>query len=311
MQPDASDPKVSPRNPPRAEGVMGKLSKRPVARLLCRAACSGLLSLLLSPMLVWAATPSIRAACDQCEEADRFVRLQQVSDESRTVSSRQFKHPLMLTSQEWTTLLTTLQVQRQAEGLLFRDPPGPVIPAFTSEDIGFLSATLSQAFAQVRPDEMVVFGLSHLSSYRMTEITTGGWFVEGASLRLVLANYRKVVTMPGTRQLLWDRPMRPDAGPAYDLVGGHHHQTMVRESNMISGLFSSAPSELDIAYPAILLGTSGEASTPQDSSASPRDVAPFSMSIEDRLRALKRFHDQGLISEEEYRIKKQQLLEKL
>jgi uncharacterized membrane protein len=34
------------------------------------------------------------------------------------------------------------------------------------------------------------------------------------------------------------------------------------------------------------------------------------MSIEDRLRVLKRFHAQGLITDEDYRGKKQQLLER-
>ncbi|NOU08707.1 MAG: SHOCT domain-containing protein [Nitrospira sp.] len=34
------------------------------------------------------------------------------------------------------------------------------------------------------------------------------------------------------------------------------------------------------------------------------------MSIEDRLRALKQLHAQGLITEEEYRAKKQQILDR-
>lgn len=280
---------------------------RPIVLNVCLVACSGT---LFSAILTWAATPLTRTACEECEEAARFVRLQQVPNDFHEASSRRFTHPLVLTPDEWTALLATLQVQRQAEGLLFRDPPGPVLPAFTPEEIKFLSATLSQAFAQAQPHEMVVFGLSQLNSYNMTEVTTGGWFTEGPSLHLVLANYRKVVTMPGTRQLLWERPLRPDAGPQYDLVASHH-QTRGQESSVISSLFSSAPSELTIAYPALLLSESVDASPPQESSASPWHIAPPSMSIEDRLRALKRFHDEGLISEDEYRTKKQQLLDKL
>jgi len=110
-------------------------------------------------------------------------------------------------------LLGTLRIQRQAEGLLFRDPPGPVLPALTPEDISYLSVALSKAFAQAQPHEMVVFGLSHLNAYQMTELTTGGWFVDGPSMHVVLPNYRQVVTMPGTRWLLWEHPLRPDAGP--------------------------------------------------------------------------------------------------
>jgi hypothetical protein len=136
---------------------------------------------------------------------------------------------------------------------------------------------------------MVVFGMSRPNSYGMTELTTGGWFVEGPSLHVVLANYRKVVTMPSTRQLLWERPLRPDAGPHYDLVAGLH-QTSVRSSGAWSGLFSSLPAELMISYQAVLLGEPGEASAPKEPSTPPPGMAPPPMSIEDRLRALQRLH---------------------
>ncbi|UVT18475.1 MAG: SHOCT domain-containing protein [Nitrospira sp.] len=273
---------------------------------VCLVACSGP---PLSTTVVRAATPITRTACHQCEEAARFVRLQQMSDDSHAASSRQFTHPLVLTPEEWTALLATVQVQRQAEGLLFRDPPGPVLPAFTPEDIRFLCAALSQAFAQAQPHEMVVFGLSHLNSYNMTEFTTGGWFAEGSSLHLVLANYRKVVTMPGTRQLLWERPLRPDAGPRYDLVASQY-QTPVGDAGAWAGLFSPSPAEVSISYQAVLVGEPGDPSTPQKELASSPDRDPPTLSLEERLRMLKRWHDQGLITEDEYHVKKQRLLER-
>lgn len=263
----------------------------------------------LTATLLAAATPSTRAACDQCEETDRFVRLQAVSEDGRSANSQPFTHPFVLSPEEWTSILSGLRVQRQAEGLLFRDPPGPVIPAFTTEEIGYLSTTLSQAFARAQPPEWVLFGLSRPTLLGMTEVTTGGWFVEGPSLHLVLANYRKVVTMPGTRQLLWQRPLRPDAGPAYDLVAGHH-QTIVRDSGGMSWLFSSPPSELRIAYHAILLEEPGETPVTQQSPAPSSEVPSSALSLEDRLRVLKRLQEQGLITDEDYRAKKQQLLER-
>lgn len=267
--------------------------------------------LLLSVTSVKAATPLTRAACDQCEATDRFVRFQQASEESRGVSSRQFTHPLVLAPGEWTTLLASLYVQRQAEGILFRDPPGPVIPAFTAEEIGYLSTTLSQAFAQAQPHEWVVFGLSRLNSHKMTEVTTGGWFLDGPSLHLILANYQKVVTMPGTRQLLWERPLRPDAGPHYDLVAGHSQtivQTSTRDAGVWSGLFSSSPSELSISYQAAILKDPVHTGTSQQELPSSSNVVL--PSLEERLRTLKQLQEQGLITEDDYRAKKQQLLDR-
>jgi hypothetical protein len=220
-----------------------------------------------------------------------------------------------LSLEDWKSILTDLHVQRQAEGLLVPVPEGPVMAAFTEEEVRYLSVTLSKAFAQAQPQEWVVFGLSRATPQGLTELTTGGGYVEGPSLHVVLANYRKVVTMSSTRQLLWERPLRPDAGPAYDLVAGNH-QTIVRDSSLVPSLLSSGPSELAIAYQALLLGEPAAASATQKTSAAnqlpippPTIVAP-PVSIEDRLQVLKRLHAQGLITEEEYRAKKQQLLDR-
>jgi hypothetical protein len=254
-------------------------------------------------------------ACGLCEQADRFVRLQTVTTDTRPAGARPFTHPFALSPEDWKSILTELHVQRQAEGLLIPDPPGPVVQAFSEEEISYLSVTLSKAFAQAQPDEWVVFGLSQSTPQGFTELTTGGGYVEGPSLHIVLANYRKVVGMPSTRQLLWERPLRPDAGPAYDLVAGNH-QTIVRDSGFVFSHLSYAPSELTIAYQALLLGEPVLASGSQETSAmnqspdrSPGSVPP-PLSLEQRLQVLKRLQAQGLITEEEYRVKKQQLLDR-
>jgi putative oligomerization/nucleic acid binding protein len=276
--------------------------------------------IFIVPLLLVAAAslgtgPATRVACGLCEQPDRFVRLQTAPTDSRPVNSQGFTHPFALSPEDWKSILTELHVQRQAEGLLIPVPPGPVLSAFTEEEVSYLSVTLSKAFVQAQPNEWVVFGMSRSTPQGLTELTTGGGYVEGPSLHVVLANYRKVVTMPSTRQLLWERPLRPDAGPAYDLVAGNH-QTIVRESGFVPSLLSSAPSELAIAYQALLLGEPAEASVTQQTSAEsqlaippPTIVAP-PLSIEDRLQVLKRLQAQGLITKEEYRAKKQQLLDR-
>ena len=272
-------------------------------------------SMLLTGGLTIAAAPATRIACGQCEEADRFVRLQAVGADDRPAGTQRLTHPFTLSPEDWTSILTELHVQRQAEGLLLSLPQGPMLSAFTDEETTYLSVTLSKAFAHAQPNEWVVFGLSRTTPQGLTELTTGGWYLEGASLHLVLANYRKVVTMASTRQLLWERPLRPDAGPSYNLVAGPH-QVIVEDSGSMSRLLSSAPSELAIAYQALLLGEqttaagSRDPSTMTPSPAHAPKTAPPPSSIEERLQALKRLHAQGLITEEEYRAKKQQLLER-
>lgn len=129
--------------------------------------------------------------------------------------------------------------------------------------------------------------------------------MEGTLLHVVLANNRKAVPMASTRQLLWKRPLRSDAGPSYNLVAGKH-QAIVRDPSSVSSLLASAPSELTIAYQALLLGepvgTPGSQETSegnQSSSPSPKILPPLS-SIGERLQVLKRLQAQGLITEEEF-----------
>lgn len=270
-------------------------------------------SLFLAGGAFGAAASTTRIACGQCEEADRFVRLQAVTADGRTGSSLRFTHPVDLSPEDWRSILTTLRIQRQAEGLLLPIPQGPVLPAFTEEDIAYLSVTLSKAFAQAQPDEWVVFGLSRPTAQGLTAVTTGGWYLDGPSLHFVLANYRKVVTMPGTRRLLWERPLRSDAGPSYDLVPANH-QALVPDVS--SSLLANAPSELTIAYQALLLGEPATVPVPWATSATtptpehaPKIISP-PLSIEERLHVLQRLHTQGLITEEEYRVKKQQVLDR-
>jgi hypothetical protein len=279
--------------------------------------------IFIVPLLLVAAAslgtaPATRVACGLCEQEDRFVRLQTATTDTRPAGTHRFTHPFTLSPEDWTSILTELHVQRQSEGLLIPEPPWPVVPAFTAEEISYLSVTLSKAFAQARGDEWVVFGLSRPSSQgvpELSELTTGGGYVDGSSLHIVLANYWKAVSMSVDRKLLWERPLRPDAGPRYELVAGNH-QTVVRDSDSVLGLLSSPPSDLAIAYQALLLGEPAAASVTQKTSAAnespihpPTIVAP-PMSLEDRLQVLKRLQAQGLITEEEYKAKKQQLLDR-
>jgi len=252
--------------------------------------------------------------CGSCENQDRIVRLQPFNGDSHQDGLRGFTHPFLLSPEDWKHILKSIRVQSRNEVFLFFTTKGPVEPAFTEDEIDYLSATLSRVFAQARPDERVVFALSRHRSSDLTEITTGGWFVNGSSLHLVLANYRYAVTMPTVRALLWQDPLWTKAGPFYDLAPGEH-QTVVEEEGSPRRLFSPSLPSLSIAYKQLLLGelapqlTGRKYAAPGQLSPPPDQTSPASLSIEERLQMLKRLKDQGLITEEEYRNKKKQLLD--
>jgi NADPH-dependent FMN reductase len=150
------------------------------------------------------------------------------------------------------------------------------------------------------PDDRVVFALSRHRSSDPTEITSGGWFVNGPSLPLVLANYRYPVTMPSVRELLWQDPLWSKAGPFYNLVAGEH-QTVVEEGSFVR-FFSPTLPVLSIACKPLLLAELSSSPAARNTSAgislSPRPdtASPSHGSIEERLQMLERLKQKGLIT---------------
>lgn len=256
-------------------------------------------------MLLWssaglAASDRTRIACGMCEEPDRFVRYQTNTTEKLTEGATIFSHPVTLSPEDWARLLYRIHVQSQLDTVLFGQTKGPVVAAFTDEQIQFLSPALSRAFASARPDEMIVFGLAAPRTTELTEITTGGWFVAGDVLHLILANYRTAVGLPGVRTLLWDDPLKTQPGLRYDLVPGDD-QAPVPHKASLNPFGAPPPSQIAIQYRSII----------QTDRASSIPLASPDSLLEERLARLKRLREEGLITEEDYIAKKKELLDRL
>ncbi|TAJ29069.1 MAG: SHOCT domain-containing protein [Nitrospirae bacterium] len=261
-------------------------------------------------------TTTTRIACGACEEPTQFVRLQTAPLlYGHHEQGGKFSHPFSLSAAEWKTILSALRVQTVTAPipLLTLADTRQDAPAFTPDDLDHLSATLSRAFAKATPREWVVFGLIHKDSGEIARMTTGGWFVEGDRLHLLLANYRCAVTMPGTRDLLTNDPLLSNAGGTFVLLPGPH-QTLVKDSGSLGSLLTAVPLELAIAYKPLLLGeptpqSGAKPDSPQGQAPAQPAPSPARPSVEERLQALKRLKDQGVITDDEFRIKKNQLLD--
>ena len=228
----------------------------------------------------------------------------------------QFSHPISLSPEDWQLILRSIHVQKQDQMFLFFSTKGPVEPAFTDDEIDYLSAKFSRVFATAQPDERVVFALSRYETPGVTEVTSGGWFVSGQSLHVVLANYRFAITMPTVRELLWQDPMWTQSGPSYDLVPGDHQEVVLEEGSPRRLLTSPLPS-LSVQYKELLVAESMPSpavkNSPSPGQLSPQrsQTPPPNLSLEERLQRLKRLRDQGLITDEEYGAKRRELLDRL
>ncbi len=265
-----------------------------------------LMMTVLAVVVSLGAVPANRVACGMCEEPDRFVRLQTSTKDRYAEGSQPFSHPFRWSAEQWKPILRSIHVQKRGQGLLFFSAPnGPVQPAFTPAEVDYLSETLTRAFAQAQPSEVVVFGLTNPKTQEMTEITTGAWFVKGAQLHLILGNYREIVTMSNVRELVWQDPLHMIAGSLYEFVPGPH-QRLTPEDNGIGTFLAPEAPQLAVTYQTPSL------EAPPVEAGRDRGSPPFAYpdaSLEGKLRRLKQIHDEGLITDDEFLAKKKTLLD--
>lgn len=110
--------------------------------------------------------------------------------------------------------------------------------------------------------------------------------------------------MPSIRKQIWKDPLFSQAGAFYEFVPGEG-QAIVHAARESGNPFRADPDELVIDYH----GARPANPAPVSSGPSAQPVPP--RSPEEQLSLLKRLLDQGLITEKDYRAKKQQVLDRL
>ena len=235
-------------------------------------------------------------------------------------------HPLSLSPVMVSAVLRGVQVMSAPTG---EATAGQV---FTEEDSEFLSTLISAALSKAAKSQVVGFRVN-----RRTDVgheTTGGiLYVQGRLLHLTFTHYRAQQAQSGragpsprlvpnptgldTRQLIFipERAQRTSRNEQPDVIDTPTLASLVvdyEELATVSGLqpppTQSHPVRLD-QPPGIQRRDQSNAPGLQESPAHSPGTDPTLPFVEDRLRVLKRLHDQGLITEEDYRVKKQQLLD--
>ncbi len=219
-------------------------------------------------------------------------------------AAMRFAHPVALSETEWARILQTIRVQPR-KGLLTigMEPAGPM-EAFREDERRYLARFLVEGFSKARPDEWVVFYHSRPRAHRggpgLVELASGGFFMEGGQLHFVLANYRYVASLRSIQEQTRDNPLRPAGEAFYDLVPGKHQSVRPVKIWDMTEPIRAQSVELILDYQTLL-------ASPDEPGLKPPGGAP----LDERLRTLNRLYKEGLITEEEYRLKRQQLLNAL
>jgi hypothetical protein len=124
------------------------------------------------------------------ESPSRFVRL----EIDHTVGGGH-SHPADLTTVEMAAVLQGLIINEPVmliPSLPFfpKDKEPPRHPAFTSAEIIFFAPLLVQALKTATPDQIVTFYQSTPHTAIIRRVTSGGIFLDGDDLHIIISNYR-------------------------------------------------------------------------------------------------------------------------
>jgi hypothetical protein len=139
--------------------------------------------------LIGACSPGQFTTVTIYDTPTRYVRL----EFDRTVKKgAEHSHPISLTPEQIAAVLSGVRINEPLAKLpLYDDTSLPrVHPAFTDREVAFLAPLLALALSKATPEEVVTFYETRYISALAREVTSGGAFVQGDELHVILANYR-------------------------------------------------------------------------------------------------------------------------
>lgn len=180
------------------------------------------------------------------EDPVNFVRLEEDSEVLAEWPPSHHAHPFMIEPDRLRTILSGLKVQEHWIALQrWMRGESPLVPAFTDEELTLLSVRISEALAEAKHNERVTFYLSQPQTFARRIITTGGLYIHGTELHIILGNWRIIYGIPAYG-MIYDRryPMRPTAAKGFDLVFEPVHAVVPTKSSLLDEILANAKDEL-------------------------------------------------------------------
>lgn len=207
-------------------------------------------------------------------EANWFVRLDTFMD-SRSTADLRFDHPAELSDAELTAILSRVQVQERA-GLLERKPfPQPL---FSPGEIRQMMPSLQKTLRAAKPTEWAVF-YSALPGGMGQEVTSGGVFVKGSQLHVVVANHHvRIPSGSDSLAAIRANPLSPWGGKGVTILFDPPRFVAGTQATWLGGSAGAPASELVLDHSAFLAETPAPAAAPVAAATVPQAMAPVPQS---------------------------------
>lgn len=124
------------------------------------------------------------------DDPSRFVRLEVDSTVGGSHS-----HPITITTDAMIAVLSGVMIEEQPmfmtpTSLLTKDKEPRQHPAFNPEEVSFFAPIMAKGLGKAKSEEVVTFGRTSQMTTSTSKVTSGGVFVDGDELHLILSNYR-------------------------------------------------------------------------------------------------------------------------
>ncbi len=231
------------------------------------------------------------------EGEKHLVRLDRVSGPA------QYDHPAEVDLEKLKSALASVVARHEVSLLnrLFTQQKEIRGAAFTPEEIDLLADRMKIAFSKATPQEQVAFFLTSRKNSLSTLITSGVAFIQGGELHLILANDQTAVSGEQRAYIPRENPLLSYEPGSFELLPQAHQQKIADASGpRMQGMIISLTTPLAPAAAEPVV--SKEVKPPLPSSESP---------LEEKFRLLKKLREENLITEEEYKEKKSELLKSI
>lgn len=164
-------------------------------------------------------------------------------------------HPVTVTAEQMAVVLSGLMIEEPSRLLSFLDTNKEPRrhPAFNEAEIRFFAPLLAKGLGMATAEEVVTFYQTHQDTAIIRKVTSGGMFVDGEELHVVLSNYRSPThsaSDPGVDDTLDDRltPMRRMAPQEASLYFEPSDAIAPSQTSFLSSLFSAERREVVVLY---------------------------------------------------------------
>lgn len=186
------------------------------------------------------------------ESPASFVRLEA---DPTVQKERGHSHPVTVPAEQMGAVLAGLMIEEPSRLLSFLDKNKEPRrhPAFNQAEIQFFAPLLVKGLGMATAEEVVTFYQTQQDTAIIRKVTSGGIFVDGEEMHVVLTNYRSPThsaSDPGVDDTMDDRltPMRRMAPQEARLEFEPPDAIAPSEESFLSSLFSAERREVVVLY---------------------------------------------------------------